>query len=97
MSGFDEIARLVPHEGPGRHSGVHAGGLSRSRFLLIRDLGNEVVFDPLHGEELGIIEVPDHAVVGEVLEQQGHPPVGIGADAKGDVLTVNACPDLDPE
>ena len=76
---------------------MHACSLTGSGFFLIRSLGYEVVFNLLHREELGIIKIPDHPVVGEVFEQKGYPSVGVGPDGKGNVLAVDPRPQIDCE
>lgn len=64
---------------------------------MIREFGYEVVFGPLHGEELGIIEVPDHAVMRKIFKQEGDPSVRVGPDGKGDILAMNPRRQLDLE
>jgi hypothetical protein len=93
----EQVALLVPHEGPGSHSGVNSRGLARGRFFLIRELGDEVVLHPRDRQELGVIKVSNHSVMREVLEEERHPSVGIGPDGEGDLVPVDAAPKLDLE
>ena len=76
---------------------MHACSLTGSGFFLIRGLGHEVVFNPLDCQDLGVIKIPDHPMVGEVLEQKGYPSIGVGPDGKGNVLAVDPRPQIDCE
>ncbi len=71
---------------------MHPRGLSRSRLFLIRDLGHEIVFNPLHREEFGVIEVSDHSVMRKVFEEQSDPSLRVGPDSKRDVSLMNPTP-----
>jgi len=76
---------------------MHPRGLSRSRLFLIRELGHEVVFNPLYCQELGVVEIPDHTVMGKVLEEKSQPSVGVSPDGEGNVLALDRSPELDRE
>lgn len=71
---------------------MHTGSLARGRLFLIRGLAHEVVFNPLDCQELGVVEVPNHPMMGEVLKEERHPSVGIGSDSEGDVSLMNPAP-----
>jgi hypothetical protein len=44
-------------------------GLPGSWGLLVEPFCHEVVTHAVSGQKLGIIEVPDHAVMGEILQE----------------------------
>ncbi|MEE9521758.1 MAG: hypothetical protein V3W05_03030 [candidate division NC10 bacterium] len=72
-------------------------GLTRERLFLIRGLGHEVILNAVDRQKLAVIEVPDHPMVGEILEQNGYPSIGVGADGEGNVLAVDPRPQIDFE
>ena len=86
MGTLGKVALLVPHEGPGGHSRVHPGCLAGYRLCLIRCLGHEIVFNPMSCQELGVVEIPDHAVMGKVFEKDRHPSVRVGPDSYDNAL-----------
>lgn len=68
--------------------------LARAWLFLIRTLGEEIILDSFDREQLRVVEVPDHAVMLEVLEQQGQPLRGVCADTKINDPIVNLGVDL---
>lgn len=71
---------------------MHPCRLARGRLCLIRDLGHEIVFNRLYCQELGIVKVPDHPVMGKVLKEESQPSVGVRPDGEGDVSLMNPAP-----
>ena len=71
--------------------------LAPARLFLIRTLSEEIILDSFGREQLCVIEIPDHAVVGEVFEQDGDPALGVRPDGKGDRVANETAPDFDRE
>jgi len=95
MGAGDQVQLGIPNQVPGSHSGVDSLELPRPGHRLAGLLGDEEVSHAVNGQELGIVEVPDHPVVGEVLEEQGHPVFRIRPDGEEDGLLVDLAPEFD--
>jgi hypothetical protein len=95
MGAGDQIRLRILDQGPNGHSGMDPLGLPGPRGLLVEPFCHEVVTHAVSGQKLGIIEVPEHAVMGEILQEQGHPVQRIGADGEKDRLPVDLAPDLE--
>lgn len=79
---FIQIALFVPDQGCSGHSGVDAGKLARARFRLGGRSGKKVIFNTLDRKDLRVVKIPNHAVVLEILEEEGQPPCGVRPDSE---------------
>lgn len=94
MGAGDQVRLGVLDQVPGSHSGVDPLELPGFRRRLARLLGNERILHAVHGQELGVVKIPDHAVMGEILEEQGDPVLRIGPHGEVDRLLVDLAPDF---
>jgi hypothetical protein len=79
-----QITVFVPDQGRGDHSGVDSGKLARPRLFLGRRPSKKIILNSLNRKYLCVVEVPDHPVMLEILEQKSQPLRGIRAHAKID-------------
>lgn len=91
----EQVAVRILDQDAGGHSRMHTTGVARAWLALLRACRNEVVTNTLGGEQLGVVEISDHAMVGEVFEQDGDPAVGIRPYGKGDGVANETAPDFD--
>jgi hypothetical protein len=95
MGAGDQIRLRILDQIPKGHSGLDPLGLPSPWSLLFVPFRHEIGTHAVAGQKLGVIEVPDHAVMGEILQEQGHPVQRIGADGEKDRVPVDLAPDLE--
>ena len=71
--------------------------MARAWLALLRACRDKGIANALGGEQLGIVEIPDHAMVRKVFEKNRRPALGVGPYGKGNGIPDQAAPDINRE
>ena len=74
---------------------MNSGEFARTWLFLIRMSRKEIIVNAFCCQKLGIIEIPNHTVVLEILKEKSQPPCGVSPHPKVDNPIMDFRVDLD--